>query len=94
MTTLPRRLQVLLAGRDKSRNPRQCLCVELAQKQTMMHYQPQASRLFLKIVLSVPNLVTPCRSKRRGRARVALAEQLRLSLDLTCVPVQDCLKRA
>lgn len=54
-------LNALLAGRDKSRNPRQCLRVELARKQTMMYYQPQPSRLFLKIVLSVPTLVTTCK---------------------------------
>lgn len=57
-------MQALLAGRDKSRNPRQCLRVELARKQTMMYYQPQPSRLFLKIVLSVPTLVTTCKSER------------------------------
>lgn len=56
-------LQILLAGRDKSRNPRQCLRVELARKQTMMYYQPQPSRLFLKIVLAVPTLVAGCRSE-------------------------------
>ena len=56
--------QSMLSGRERNGNPRQCLRVELTRKQTMMYYQPHKSRLFLKIVLSTPNLVAPCRSER------------------------------
>ncbi|PSC71316.1 DNA polymerase delta catalytic subunit [Micractinium conductrix] len=54
-------LNMLLAGRDKSKNPRQCLRVELTRKQTVMYYQPLKDRLFLRIVLAKPDLVAPCR---------------------------------
>ncbi|KAL4435029.1 hypothetical protein ABPG77_003854 [Micractinium sp. CCAP 211/92] len=55
-------LNAHLSGKDRTKNARQCLRVELARKQTMMHYQPQKDRLFLRIVLAGPNLVAPCRS--------------------------------
>ena len=55
------RPQAQLSGRDRSGNPRQVLRVELTRKQTMMYYQPQKSRLFIKIVLALPTLVAPCR---------------------------------
>jgi hypothetical protein len=56
-------MQRHLSGKDKNNNPRSCLSVALEQKQTVMHYQPQKSRAFLKIVLAVPNLVAPCRGE-------------------------------
>ncbi|PRW18348.1 DNA polymerase delta catalytic subunit [Chlorella sorokiniana] len=53
-------LNAELGPKDK-KNPRQVLRVELARKQTMMFYQPAKDRLFLKIVLATPNLVSTCR---------------------------------
>nr|BAE48221.1 DNA polymerase delta subunit [Chlorella sorokiniana] len=55
-------LNAHLSSKDRTKNARQCLRVQLARKQTMMHYQPQKDRLFLRIVLAGPNLVAPCRS--------------------------------
>lgn len=57
--------QAHLSGKDRTKNARQCLRVELARKQTMMHYQPHKDRLFLRVVLAGPNLVAPCRSEPR-----------------------------
>lgn len=62
----PPGMQNLLSGKDRSRNPRQCLRVEMERKTSMMHYQPQGARLFLKIVLALPNLVAPCRGEPAG----------------------------
>ncbi|GAB4815412.1 hypothetical protein N2152v2_002458 [Parachlorella kessleri] len=45
-----------LAGKERN-NPRSCLGVFLEQKQTVLHYQPQESRPFLKIVVATPSLV-------------------------------------
>lgn len=63
---LAEELNKLLAGRDRSRNARQCLRVELLQRQTVMYYQPAGPKPFLRIVLSTPNLVAPCRGMIEG----------------------------
>ena len=39
-----------------------CTSIRVEQKQTVMHYQPQASRPFLRIGLVTPNLVPQCKS--------------------------------
>lgn len=39
-----------------------CLKVEMAQKQSIWHYQPSKSCTFLRIVVATPNLVTQARS--------------------------------
>ena len=38
-----------------------CTSIRVEQKQTVMHYQPQASLPFLRIGLSTPNLVPQCK---------------------------------
>lgn len=58
---------MLLAGRDKSKNPRQCLRVELTRKQTVMYYQVGRSAR-LALLWS-----TRLRSMRRGMLRHAAA---------------------
>lgn len=50
-------LNVALAARDKSKNCKSVLNVEIVQKQTILYYQPQKSRPFLKVSLTLPNLV-------------------------------------
>jgi DNA polymerase delta subunit 1 len=55
-------LNVALAGRDKSRNSKSVLKVEIVQKQTILYYQPQKSRPFLKISVALPNLVASSKS--------------------------------
>jgi hypothetical protein len=62
--------QALLVGRSKNCNPRQCLRVELARKQTMMYYQPQRDRLFLRVVLALPTIVTACKRESLRLLRV------------------------
>ena len=37
--------------------------VELLQKQTIMHYQPNKSQSFLKIVVALPTMVASCRGQ-------------------------------
>lgn len=37
--------------------------VELLQKQTIMHYQPNKSQSFLKIVVALPTMVASCRGE-------------------------------
>lgn len=59
---LAEELSKALAGKDKSRNIRQCLKVEIVQKQSIMFYQPGKVRSFLKITVAIPNLVAPCKS--------------------------------
>lgn len=44
------------------RQSRFCLAVEMAQKQSIWHYQPLKSCTFLRIVVATPNLVTQARS--------------------------------
>ena len=51
-------MQNALAGKDKSKNPKSCLKVELVQKQTILFYQPQDKKPFLKISVALPNLVS------------------------------------
>lgn len=55
-------LQSALANRDKSRNNRRCLRVELVQRQSLLYFQPAKSRPFLKITVSLPNLVSASKS--------------------------------
>ncbi|CAL8467309.1 g6846 [Coccomyxa elongata] len=53
-----------MLGDRNSKGGRQtkfCLRVDMKQKQTIMHYQPQKSRTFLRIVVATPNLVTQAR---------------------------------
>lgn len=53
-----------MLGDRNSKGGRQtkfCLRVDMEQKQTIMHYQPQKSRTFLRIVVATPNLVTQAR---------------------------------
>ena len=58
----PWHLQTQLSARNqKSRQKRFCLAVLMEQKQTVMHYQPQKTRTFLKIVVATPNLVVQAR---------------------------------
>ena len=45
------------------RQSRYCLAVEMAQKQSIWHYQPLKSCTFLRIVVATPNLVTQARSE-------------------------------
>lgn len=52
-----------MSGRDRSKNPRSCLRVEVIQRQTILYYQPQKTRAFLKIYMAGPQLVAPCRSR-------------------------------
>jgi DNA polymerase delta subunit 1 len=56
-TNLAETLNVALAGRDKSKNSKSVLKVEIVQKQTILYYQPQKSRPFLKVSVALPNLV-------------------------------------
>uniref|UniRef100_A0A0D3HJ21 DNA polymerase n=1 Tax=Oryza barthii TaxID=65489 RepID=A0A0D3HJ21_9ORYZ len=60
------RFHQTLEGRmkDSNRNsnvPRFVKRIELVQKQTIMHYQPQQSQPFLKIVVALPTMVASCR---------------------------------
>lgn len=53
-----------MLGDRNSKGGRQskfCLGVAMVQKQTIMHYQPQKSRTFLRITVATPNLVTQAR---------------------------------
>lgn len=60
--SLAEALNNALASRDKSRNERRVLRVEIVQKQTLLYYQPANSRPFLKIVVALPNLVSAAKS--------------------------------
>eukprot|EP00887_Chlorella_sp_A99_P006196 scaffold3.g6196.t1 len=61
--TLQWELNSLLVGRDRRKvNSRQVLGVHLEQRQTVMYYQPQRSRPFLRVVLATPDQVAPARS--------------------------------
>uniref|UniRef100_A0A0D9XPV6 DNA polymerase n=1 Tax=Leersia perrieri TaxID=77586 RepID=A0A0D9XPV6_9ORYZ len=60
------RFHQTLEGRMKDSNrssnvPRFVKRIELVQKQTIMHYQPQQSQPFLKIVVALPTMVASCR---------------------------------
>lgn len=57
-------VQRMLAERNGKggRQSRFCLAVEMAQKQSIWHYQPLKSCTFLRIVVATPNLVTQARS--------------------------------
>lgn len=52
--------------KDSNRNsnvPRFVKRIELVLKQTIMHYQPQQSQPFLKIVVALPTMVASCRGQ-------------------------------
>jgi DNA polymerase delta subunit 1 len=55
-------LNKALAGKDRSNNPRQCLAVQIENKQSIMYYQSAKARPFLKITMALPTLIAPCRS--------------------------------
>ena len=59
-------MQRMLAERNGKggRQSRYCLAVEMAQKQSIWHYQPLKSCTFLRIVVATPNLVTQARSEQ------------------------------
>ena len=59
-------MQRMLAERNGKggRQSRYCLAVELAQKQSIWHYQSLKSCTFLRIVVATPNLVTQARSEQ------------------------------
>ena len=55
-------------GKLAERNPKSkqsvfCTSVKPVQKQTVLHYQPNKSRLFWKVVVATPNLVAQARGK-------------------------------
>lgn len=53
----------MLADRNGKggRQSKFCLKVEMAQKQSIWHYQPVKSCTFLRVVVATPNLVTQAR---------------------------------
>lgn len=59
--SLTETLNFALSGRDRSKNPRSCLRIEVIQRQTILFYQPQTTRAFLKVVMAGPQLVSTCR---------------------------------
>ena len=63
-------VQRMLAERNGKggRQSRFCLAVEMAQKQSIWHYQPLKSCTFLRIVVATPNLVTQARSMHHVNA--------------------------
>jgi DNA polymerase delta subunit 1 len=61
--SLAETLNSALSGRDRSRNPRSCLRVEIVHRQTLLYYQPAQSRMFLKIYVAAPQLVSASKSK-------------------------------
>ena len=64
----PTHCQSLLAGKDRRKlNTRLVLSVHIEQKQTLMGWQPQRSRPFLRVVVATPDQVAPCRSEPGGR---------------------------
>ncbi len=56
-------MQRMLADRNGKggRQSKFCLKVEMAQKQSIWHYQPVKSCTFLRVVVATPNLVTQAR---------------------------------
>ena len=48
----------------KGRQNKFCTAVLIEQRQTVMHYQREKSRMFLRIVMSTPDLVSKCRGVR------------------------------
>ena len=46
----------------KSWQTKFCTSIRVEQKQTVLHYQPETSRGFLRIGLATPNLVPQTRS--------------------------------
>lgn len=63
-----RSAQRMLGDRNSKggRQSKFCLGVQMVQKQTIMHYQPQKSRAFLRITVATPNLVTQARGESRA----------------------------
>ncbi|KAK9916868.1 hypothetical protein WJX75_008145 [Coccomyxa subellipsoidea] len=61
--SLSAQLNRMLGDRNSKggRQSKFCLGVQMVQKQTIMHYQPQKSRAFLRITVATPNLVTQAR---------------------------------
>jgi hypothetical protein len=57
-------VQSRLAERNKGSRQQTKFCLKVVpeQKQTIMQYQSAKSRLFLRIVVATPNLVTQARS--------------------------------
>ena len=55
--------QRMLADRNGKggRQSKFCLRVEMAQKQSIWHYQPVKSCTFLRVIVATPNLVTQAR---------------------------------
>lgn len=52
--------------RESNRNAKVARCVlriELVHKRSIMYYQQQQSHPFLKIVVTLPNMVASCRGK-------------------------------
>ena len=57
-----------LIERSKGRGTKLCVAVRMEQKQTAMHYQPVKKRLFLKVVLATPTMVTQARGESVSHA--------------------------
>ena len=56
-------MQMRLAELVKGRQNRFCTAVTMEQRQTVMHFQREKSRTFLRIGVSTPNLVTKCKGE-------------------------------
>ena len=89
-------VQRMLAERNGKggRQSRFCLAVEMAQKQSIWHYQPLKSCTFLRIVVATPNLVTQARSMHLFNAVAPCrCEELRcMSCEIMELP-EDTVKR-
>ena len=55
---------------SKSQQSKFCTSIRVEHKQTVMHYQPQASLPFLRIGLATPNLVPQCKGALRPLPRL------------------------
>lgn len=70
--------------------------VEMAQRTSLMHYQPGGPRTFLKVVTLLPSHVATARSARPGSLcppRTRLSPSAQRALSAACAPLGDTTSR-